>query len=349
MLSAKTDLPLPGTGAIYSLSTGEAEDLAEQVRKRNVFARHSWENSFYFQRVKALGDHTVIEIRLHGDPQDIRDRVGQLAATVEQIAVLSSALALGKAKLQRKLGISAKPKTETDFIISPEFRYLSSREKAAPTAEEIAVDGQFCRRFERCGFGTLVRCAMSESAVAIRIRLSLDWLFDSRMEPRLPASVVKTSTALECLLIWSESESLAQSLSERAAFILSSDPATRQVISRILKRFYEVRSGIVHGSQKKSKNLTPQLLEVVDRLATLLCLVVGANAELWPSVEELRQWCEDQRWGSPSKIKLPFPDQYLRNTIKIANRELEPKQQGRRASSKSPWQAEMQPMPSSQA
>src|SRR5688572_12036648 len=111
---------------------------------------------------------------------------------------------------------------------------------------------------------------------------SLDWLFESRLEPQLEASVVRTAIALESLLIFDKSESLARSLSERAAFILSPHPDRRREISRIVKRFYDARSRVVHGSHKKAKHLTPSLVESVDRLSMLLCLVIGTNQELWP-------------------------------------------------------------------
>jgi hypothetical protein len=125
-------------------------------------------------------------------------------------------------------------------------------------------------------------------------------------------------------LIFTESESLAQSLSERAAFILSANPARRKLISKILKRFYEVRSGVVHGSQKKAKKLTPTLLETVDRIMLLLTLVISANSKVWMDTDGLREWCETQRWGEPSiEIIVPFPDTYLKNVLAVASSELE--------------------------
>lgn len=323
MLSAQATLRFADFSKLRFFSAGEANELAEQVRKRNVFARHSWENNFYIQRVKSLADHTVIEVYRPGNPQDMGEDAEEIAATLEKITVLSSTLALNKRELQRRLGISSKPRTEIDFIISPQFRYLRSRTQPAPTAQGIVVDERLCKRFARCGFVALAQCAQPKSDISRRVSLSLDWLFDSRTEPRLPSSVVKTAIALESLLIFSESESLAQSLSERAAFVLSANPTRRQQTSRILKRFYDARSGVVHGSQKKARKLTASLLETVDRIAVMLCLVVTANTQLWPSAEALRDWCETQRWGEPSKeVKIPFPDSYLRSTLALGQKEL---------------------------
>lgn len=325
MLSARAELKFANLSRIRFFSPREADELAEQVRKRNVFARHSWENNFYLQRVKALADHTVIEVFRQGDPRDIGEKTEQVATSLERITVLSSSIALDRGQLQRKLGISAGPRSEISFMISPGFRFLRSRTRPVPATQGVLIDERFCKRFSRCGFNTLADYMQSTTDLAKRVSRSLDWLFDSRTDPRMEAAVVKTSIALESLLIFSESESLGQSLSERAAFALSSNPDRRRLISRTLKRFYDARSGVVHGSEKKVKKLTPTLLEAVDRLAILLCLVIAANSRLWHSADALREWCEGQRWGEPSKdVQLPFLGSYLRNALALSSDELEP-------------------------
>ena len=325
MLSAHTALKFSDGSEIRLLTEDEADLLAEQLQKRKVFARHSWENSFYVQRARALAGHTVIEVFRPGDPNEMAEEAEQIARTLERITVVSSTLALSKNQMQSKLGISAGSQTEIDLIVGPMFRLLRSRKRPAPVVQGIAVDKQFSARFSRCGFFGLVDYVQSRANMTSRVLRSVNWLFDSRIEPRLEASVVKTSIALESLLIFSESESLAQSLSERAAFILSSDPSRRQQISRTIKTFYDARSGIVHGSQKKAKRLTPSLLEAVDRLVVLLYLILASNADLWPSAEALRGWCETQRWGEPSSaVKIPFPEAYLRNAIRLSQKGSEP-------------------------
>jgi hypothetical protein len=318
MLSSQAALNFPDLSRIRFFSTEEANSLANQLRKRNVFARHEKESNFYVQRIRKLAQHTVIEVVRPGAPKDIAEEAERVAAILERLTVLSSTLALTKDELLRKLGVSSKPGTEIDFIFGPDFYYLSSKSRPFPTVQCIKIDKRFCTRFLRCGFDKLTEYCLSGGGIRDRVLLSLDWLFESRIEPRLTASVVKTSIALESMLIFSESESLSQSLSERTAFILSSDPDRRQQISRIIKRFYEVRSGIVHGSQKKMKNLEPSLLEAVDRLTILLCLIIAANSRRWPSVDDLKNWCETQRWGKPSnEVKVPFPAPYLSRAIAL--------------------------------
>ncbi len=323
MFSAQTTLEFLDSSKIRFFSSDEAERLAEQVRKRNVFARHSWENNFYYQRAKDLASQTVIEICRPGDPKSIREKTEEIATQIERIAVLSSTLVVKKKDLLRKLGISTKPKSELNFSYSPDFQYISSTSKATPTTQGLLIDKTFVKRFAQCGFNRLTNYVQSNSDLASRVDLSLQWLFDSRTEPRIQASVVKTSIALESLMIFNEFESIAQSLSERAAFILSSNPTRRKLISRSLKRFYDVRSGVVHGSPKKANKLTSTLLETVDRITLLLSLVISANSKTWTNTDEIREWCETQRWGEPStEIIIPFPDIYLKNVLAVACKEL---------------------------
>jgi hypothetical protein len=324
MLSAQTELILSDSLAIRVFSRDEAQLLAESVRKRNVFARHSWENNFYLQRIADLADQTVIEVSLPGDPRDMAEAAGEIADLAEKVAVLSVTVAATKSELQRRLGISSKSRSEVDFAYDPRFRFLRSRSRPTPAVRGIQIDQRFRRRFLRCGFHHLVQHRARHNSLTKRVLTSLDWLYESRLEPRLEASVVRTAVALESLLIFSESESLARALSERAAFILSPSPATRREISRIIKRFYDARSGIVHGSRKKAKKLTPTLAESVDRLSVLLCLVIGSNHELWPSDNTLREWCEDQRWGEPSAdVHIPFTRTYLNNVIELGQKGLQ--------------------------
>jgi hypothetical protein len=322
MLNSQSSLEFLDSSKIRFFSESEASQLAEQIRKRNVFARHSWENSFYYQRARNLANHTIIEVFRPGDPKSIGEEAESIASLLERIVVLSSTLSLPKRDLLRKLGIASNLKTETNLVYSNDFRFISSTSQTAPEAQGLLINETYRNRFYRCKFDSLAAFTLSKNEMAIRVKNSLQWLFDSRIESRLPASVIKTSIALETLLIFSESESLAQSLSERVAFILSSNPDRRKLISRIFKRFYETRSGIVHGSQKKAKILTPTLLETVDRLTILLYLSISANFKQWTTTKSLQEWCETQRWGAPSsEIVVPYPDIYLKNALLVGSKE----------------------------
>lgn len=324
MLSAQAELKFPDRSKVRFLDKFEADKLADEVRKRRIFTRHSWENDFYIKRAKSFADQTIIEIYKPGDPKKMGQEAERLARIMEKVAVLSTTLVLKRKDLQRRLGLSENFRSETNFIMSPEYRYLSSTGHPELTIKGINIDKRFCRRFNICGFDVLYEYILANENISQRILKSLNWLYESRVEPRLESAIIKSAISLESLLIFSESESLAQTLSERSAMILSSDHNLRRLISKFVKRFYNTRSTIVHGSKKSAKKLTPDLLEATDRLIILLLLVVSNNSDLWSSEIDLREWCEDQRWGSPSKkIQIPFHKSYLDHAIKIIQKELD--------------------------
>ena len=210
------------------------------------------------------------------------------AYAAEKLMILATTLVIRRTELLRKLGIPTSMTAEVNLAVTSGFKRIRSRSQRAPVIEGILIDKSFCNRFAKCGFMQLFQYLHVTSDLTKRVRTSTDWLLESRREARLGAAVVKTAIALESLLVFSESESLARTLSERSAFILSNSPEMRRKISSIILRFYDVRSGIVHGSQKKVRKLTPWSIECVDRLTLMLHLVIASNSDLWPSVDSLR-------------------------------------------------------------
>ena len=96
LLSAVTELKLQVVNAsIRRISVSESASLAEYTRKRNVFARHAGENSFYFQRAKQLADKTVVEVFY---TKASLDHARTLSEVIEQVAFLSSVLGLRRDK-----------------------------------------------------------------------------------------------------------------------------------------------------------------------------------------------------------------------------------------------------------
>jgi len=319
MLSAKSTLILPKMNVcIRFFKKEEAQALFKLVKNRHVFSRHSWENSFYLQRINDLEDITIIDIIRTGNPDDIIDEVQITADLIEKLVFLSSTLVMFRKDIQRLLAISPHRRTIFDLTIGPKLYHIKSKSRPEPVIKGITIDEKFCKRFDRCGFPQLAHLCTSDYEITNRIISTINWLFESRQEPQLSASIVKTSIALESLLISTESEPLAKSLSERAAFILSSEPDIRHKISKIVKKFYDVRSGVVHGSRKKSKMLTPNFIEGMDRLIILMCLTIASNSDKWDSIDSLVKWCESQRWGTPaSEIHIPFPNIYLKNALRL--------------------------------
>ncbi len=75
LISAETPIIFPDNSSIRYFASYEADNLSEMIRKRNIFARHSWENNFYVQRIVQLSNRTVIEVYRDGDPREIREEV----------------------------------------------------------------------------------------------------------------------------------------------------------------------------------------------------------------------------------------------------------------------------------
>jgi Apea-like HEPN len=190
---------------------------------------------------------------------------------------LSSTFVLSRPALHRLLAITSDCSSSVDFTFGRQCYYLRSTTRPAPIAKGIAIDDRFTRRFERCGFPQLLASCISGRELTRRLEISSRWLFESRQEPSMPAAIVKTAVALEALLIANESEPLTRALSERAAFLLSRDAVTRRAISRNVRKFYTARSAVVHGSRRRTSDLSPELLEGMDRLILLLCLMMAAN------------------------------------------------------------------------
>jgi hypothetical protein len=322
LLKAEVDLTLPNLSRVYFFGPKEAEVFVETMRRRNVVARLGGLNNNYLRRASQLRNRTVIEIAGVGLPDRMLEIGEQVAEVIENLAILATTLVMRRNELHRKLGIVKSATGEINLAVTSGFKRIRLRSQRAPSLEGILINKSFCNRFSKCGFIQLSQYLQSTGDLTKRVRTSANWLLESRRESRLNAAVVKTAIALESLLIFSESESLARTLSERSAFILSNSPAVRRIISGIILRFYDVRSGVVHGSQKKAKKLTPSLVECVDRLTLILHLIIASNTDLWPSVESLRLWCESQRWDKPfSNLKLPLSQKYINNALDLASAE----------------------------
>jgi hypothetical protein len=319
LFNAQTTLTLPDSSRIRLFGHHEAAVFVERMRKGNVVARLGGSHNHYLIRAAEFSNRTIIEVTGVGTADSMLG-VGEIVAeSIEKLAVLSTTLVTRRAELLRKLGIAGNMTGELNLAVTSKFKRIRSRSQRAPTIEGIVVDKSFCNRFTKCGFMKLFEYLKVTSDLSKRVSTSVGWLLESRREPRLSASVVKTAIALESLLVFNESESLARSLAERSAFILSNSPEVRRKISSTILRFYDVRSGVVHGSQKKAKNLTPSLTECVDRLTMMLHLVIAANSDLWPSVESLRLWCETQRWDKPfSNVRFPLSQKYLTSALSLA-------------------------------
>jgi len=292
-----------------------------EARRRNVFSRHSWENSFYIQRISQLAGATVIEVLAPGPLDTIISGAREKAALAERVAFISSALSTKRTRTQQILAITPRRRFTFDLAISANFRYLRSSSRRQPAARGIPVDATFVKRFSRCGFPALLGLASGRSETAVRVKQAIGWLSESRQEPDLRSALVKTSIALENLLVRGDSEGLRGPLSERTAFLLAGDAATRRRLARAVARFYNARSEVVHGRQRKTAMISSSMLEGVDRLVLLLILTMGNNPTLWTSFEDVLSWIDDQKWGATvQRIRRPFPGSHLTRALQLTER-----------------------------
>lgn len=316
MLDVKRTLPIHSIGAtIRFLDSHEANKLEDLTRRRNVFARHSWENNFYLQRIREFANRSVIEVLRPGDPDAVADEADLVAMVVERVAVLCTVLYASRATLQNRLAITQHRKEVVDFIIGPGFNFLRSSSKRERGIRGVTIDERFVRRFRRLGLDVLIEQATQSNELSIRLRQGLQWLLESRLEPSLSAAVVKTAIALESLLGANEAEPLRRTLSERTAFFLSDDPDLRVKSSRVVRDFYDARSRVVHGSRGKVRGSDLQLLEAADRLSLLLAITLAANSTVFGSFDGAAKWVEDQRWGRDATITRPFRDGDLKRAL----------------------------------
>lgn len=313
-------LYLPKETRIRYLTQKGADELKSIVRSRNLFTRHSWENNYYLEQVKKLGKQTIIEVMLPGEPNDVLDIASNMAQNAEKIVLLSTVFYLKRKKLQRILGISHLRDNEIKFIADSNFQYLRSRTHSSINKiTRITIDDDLIRRFEKNGFPNFYKYCISDIQLAKRLTRSMQWLIESRFETSAFSSVVKTSIALETLLVFNQSEPLTKVLSERCAFILSPNPEVRYQISAIIKKFYNFRSGIVHGGKKRLRNFSINLVEGVDRLLVMIYLIFSANPSIWKNEKSIENWCNIEKWKTPSQdIIYPYSKNYLHWALKLA-------------------------------
>lgn len=319
-LSAGNALKIPAIDAgIRHLSKVEATSLADRAERSNPFIRRPYGNLFYPTRIRNLADRTVIEIFKDGQPAELGSSLHSLALLIEATVLLSSTLNTTRPQFHKLLAIDKDKGGDYDIVIGPRFKSFRSRSKRERLPTGIPIDNRFIKRFNSNGFPALLHYCQSSTDLSQKLHRSLQWLQDSRNDPIFHAAIVKTSIALESLLIFNDSDPLARSLSQRIAFLLSTKPETRARLSSIVRNFYGARSAIVHGGRKKAERISPSLLEATDCLVLLCCLVIAANQSRWPTKDALRDWCDAQQWASPDlQITIPFSERHLNAAVKKA-------------------------------
>jgi len=320
ILNASASLDLAEDGvAIRRISEVESDDMTAMARKRNVFARHSWENNFYIERIGQLRGTTVLEVFLPGSIDEVLEEARTRAEYLERVALVSAIFAVQRQRMLQMLGIGAHRQSGFDLAISPGFEFLRSTARPESRARGVPVDTAFERRFVRDGFLELLRAGYASTGLRDRLKLSVRWLSESRQETELTAAIVKSAIALESLLIANEVENLRGPLAERTAFLLSDDSAMRERIAKVIRKFYDIRSSIVHGGRRRPIAVPVQILEGVERLTALVAVTLAANRLQSPTFDAVVEVVNKRKWGDKLPIiRRPFRSSALSWALKLS-------------------------------
>lgn len=309
-VTAQSTIKISDRCRIRNYSESEAERTAQVVRKRNVNARVSGPRDFYYKRAMNLGGQTVVEIT--NDPQVLpAERLNRQAKLAESVLIASTLLQGDRKSFVRSVvGVREE---FLDLTITAEGARKTSVSSTSQSGEEpsgLTVDDKTTRRFQKNGFAGLYEMANGDRKLSTRLERALDWLIQSRTDRSVSSAIVKTSTALEALIVRGR-EPTRRALSERGAYILSDDPDKRRRISRAIKTFYSKRGDIVHGKEIVSDDDTVRILEFGDRLSVLIALVLSANGDRWSNADDVRQHCDAVRWGDDRTCLRPWGSRYL--------------------------------------
>lgn len=312
-VSAETTVKISTGCKIRNYSESEAKQTAQVVRNRNVSARVSGPRDFYYQRAENLSDETVVEI-INSDQILSDERLSRVAKLAEAVLVASIVLQGDRSSFLRSVVGVREEFFDLNITKDARETSVSSTSQVEKEPSGLAVDSTAARRFRKNGFPDLYAIANGDSKLSTRLERSLGWLIQSRTDKSVSSAIVKTSTALETLVVIGR-EPTRRALSERGAYILSDDPDERRRISRAIKTFYSKRGNIVHGKGDVSDEETVRILEFGDRLSVLIALVLSSNGNKWENADDVRRHCDAVRWGEDRTCSRPWSRRYLNTAL----------------------------------
>lgn len=116
-----------------------------------------------------------------------------------------------------------------------------------------------------------------KSGNATRIERASYFILEARSRQTFPTKIVSYITALECLFTTSQSE-LSHRVSERVALLIGKSKTDKTETYKLLKKAYDVRSKIVHGSILKGEN--EDLKEVSTGLDSILRNIISFEYDI---------------------------------------------------------------------
>ena len=293
-----------GPGRIRGFSEDDARQLAERLRKRNVFSRHAADRDFYTAKAAGFANETVVEFMLStGDATVVRE----MAERVERFAFVAATLWIDRAELHRTLGATDRGAGVQDLVVESSSR-LSAKTRRPSSTGRLVLDAGFEKRFGNHGFPKTADGVVSAADyIGKKVDGALRWLFQSRLEHDAEAAYVKTVIGLETMFVLDQNEAPRQTIADRVAFLLGRDPEQRQRIAKATRDLYDRRSSIVHGG-RKAVRVRDKDVDAAERLLLLAAHGLAFQAGNIKDADAHRGLFSDLKWGTKSQPPLlPFP------------------------------------------
>lgn len=111
-----------------------------------------------------------------------------------------------------------------------------------------------------------------------RIDRAFYFTMNARRNAVLPMKIISYCTALESLFTTGKSE-VNHKIAERVAVLLGTNAEDKMKLYQLVKRAYDVRSTVIHGSSLKGKN--EHLIEISQGLDAVLRLLINGKHEIF--------------------------------------------------------------------
>lgn len=130
-----------------------------------------------------------------------------------------------------------------------------------------------------------------------RIVSAIEWIGKANSENNIKNQLLFYLIAIESVFTRQEktlvSPSIASTICESAAYVLSTDAQERISIEKIIKELYEIRSAIAHGSEKK----------ITKENIKLACHISVSIVRQFLTNDELKNICKIQDFANYIKLK----------------------------------------------
>ncbi|MCK6207684.1 hypothetical protein KZX50_19770 [Bacillus infantis] len=111
-----------------------------------------------------------------------------------------------------------------------------------------------------------------------RMDRAIYFTMDARRNAALPMKIISYCTALECLFTTGKTE-VNHKIAERVAVLLGNDAEDKKRLFSLIKKAYDYRSTVIHGSSLKGEN--KDLIEISRSLDDVLRLLINGKHEIF--------------------------------------------------------------------